>query len=447
MKVFIVTFDALRADYLSCYNPKFGCRHEYFEKLAEQSYFYENMYSNSNQTVTSYTSMLTGKLPTGVNMSVMGKLDAGIKTMPGYMSSFKSYSLVTTGGLGQHNELCKDFNVYKLILTGKNRKFLGSAGRPAYALKMAGLIRTSNSSRIINEMLTNLDGTSDQLFFFNFYDTHGPYFPPFDAWRRSVSARSYWRAFEYNRDHFHNVIRSKYIDGNSLETIRALYRGEVIRTDRVLGDLVEALERRGLFDESLIVVTSDHGEMLGERGFIGHWHYLDDAVVKVPLIIKLPGQTRGVRVEHNVQTIDILPTVLDALGIGYDRDYLEGCNVCGDFEENRPIFTEQPDNPDVIYQQYSPDKYELYQESRAELSFRVFQVVRGPYKYRLYSNGKHEFKTRDRKRHPLTEAMEQQLEELLLARYKTYLETEAGDSFGAEESAKISSVLRDLGYL
>ena len=447
LKVFIVTFDALRADYLSCYNPGTGARHENFEKLAERSYFCANMYANSNQTVTSYTSLITGKLATDVNMSVMAKLDDEVATMPGFLKPFKSYSFVTTGGVGQHNNLCKDFDTYELITTGKNRRVLRSTGRLAYALKMAGISPTSNSPRILKAMLTSLDGTSDQLFLFNFYDTHGPYFPPVSAWKKNVSARSCWKAFNFNRDHFNNIIWSKYMDAASTEAVRGLYRGEVARTDKVLGSFMDALERRGLFDGSLIVVTADHGEMLGERNFLGHWHYLDDPLVKVPLIIKLPGQTKGVRVEQNVQAIDILPTVLQALGVDYDESYLHGNSVCGEIDPERPIFIEQPDNPDEIYRQYSPDKYARYKESRSELSFRVFQVVQGHYKYRLYSNGEHEFLSDDTGPSPLTEEKERELDGLLRGKYEKHLYPAGTDASGEDESEQISNLLRDLGYL
>jgi hypothetical protein len=152
-------------------------------------------------------------------------------------------------------------------------------------------------------------------------------------------------------------------------------------------------------------------------------------------------------VEQNVQAIDILPTILQALDIGYDENYLRGCNICGDVDPERPIFIEQPDNPDEIYRQYNKDKYARYEECRSELSFRVFQVVQGLYKYRLYSNGDHEFTSEDTNLSPLTEHKEQELSALLRAKYEARLDPAGGETFGDSESEQISNLLRDLGYL
>src|SRR5439155_26009665 len=79
------------------------------------------------------------------------------------------------------------------------------------------------------------------------------------------------------------------------------------------------LKRQGIYDSALIILSSDHGESLGEHGKWMHGASLYDTEIHVPLIVKVPGQRRGKRVADAVQTIDIFPTVLHVLGIPAPR--------------------------------------------------------------------------------------------------------------------------------
>lgn len=97
--------------------------------------------------------------------------------------------------------------------------------------------------------------------------------------------------------------------------VKDLYDAEIRSMDDAFGRLVAQLKSAGLYDDLLIVVTSDHGEEFDEHGRIGwHSHTLFDELLRVPLIIKLPGGARGgTRVEGMVRLIDVLPTVLEIL--------------------------------------------------------------------------------------------------------------------------------------
>jgi arylsulfatase A-like enzyme/Tfp pilus assembly protein PilF len=98
------------------------------------------------------------------------------------------------------------------------------------------------------------------------------------------------------------------------------YAGEVAYADNVLGEILEALRKRGLYDKSLIVVVGDHGEGLGEHEELTHGYFLYDPTLLVPLIVKLPSNGRydkRIRVVEGVfQLVDVFPTVLQVLGIG-----------------------------------------------------------------------------------------------------------------------------------
>jgi arylsulfatase A-like enzyme len=100
------------------------------------------------------------------------------------------------------------------------------------------------------------------------------------------------------------------------EDLSALYDGEVRAADESFGRLVDLLRERRLFDRSIIVFTSDHGEEFFEHGGVGHGQTLQDEVMNVPLIMRLPGARRGgERIDALAQHVDIVPTLLDALAL------------------------------------------------------------------------------------------------------------------------------------
>jgi arylsulfatase A-like enzyme len=102
-----------------------------------------------------------------------------------------------------------------------------------------------------------------------------------------------------------------------IERVTALYDGEIHYTDHHLGRLFKLFERLGLLNNTLVVLTSDHGEEFGEHGSMeGHGWTLYEESLRVPLLMLLPDDRHaGLEVERVVQSIDIAPTILDYLGI------------------------------------------------------------------------------------------------------------------------------------
>ncbi len=94
-----------------------------------------------------------------------------------------------------------------------------------------------------------------------------------------------------------------------------LYDAEIAFLDAQLGQLFAFLKTRGLWERMLVIIVADHGQAHGEQAFWGHGERLLEPVVKVPLLIKLPHQDRGHTVSEPIQTLDIVPTLADFLGI------------------------------------------------------------------------------------------------------------------------------------
>jgi len=119
---------------------------------------------------------------------------------------------------------------------------------------------------------------------------------------------------------FHHVFGGPVdLTDEELAIVRATYDGSVHYGDAVLGQLVDALDGAGLGDDTLIAVTSDHGELLGEHDLWGHVHSLYDVLLRVPLVLRYPGAIpSGTVSDAPVQGIDLMPTFLSAAGIPRD---------------------------------------------------------------------------------------------------------------------------------
>jgi choline-sulfatase len=113
----------------------------------------------------------------------------------------------------------------------------------------------------------------------------------------------------------------------------AHYDAAVRETDALMGHLIEQMRAAGLLDETIVVVTSDHGESFGEHGYLQHGPRVDEPVMHVPLLIFLPkhhpAYDPGRRVDSLVSVIDIMPTLLDAVGVSVPEG-VEGLSLMGE---------------------------------------------------------------------------------------------------------------------
>ena len=185
------------------------------------------------------------------------------------------------------------------------------------------------------------------------YTTHTPYDPP-ERWRRRYTDPAYDGPVDrFHADHRRAIERGEWTPSAADEQqIRALYAGGVSWADEMIGGLLAELETHGLTDDTVVVITSDHGESLGEHGLWEHDHMFQDNLL-VPLLIAAPGRLpEGARVPAPVSSIDVFPTVLDVLGLevaevpdGAPESQIDGQSLVplarGDVASVRPVsFTE-----------------------------------------------------------------------------------------------------------
>jgi arylsulfatase A-like enzyme/tetratricopeptide (TPR) repeat protein len=271
--VLLISIDTLRADRLPAYGYR-GVATPHLDRFRQDAILYRNAYSPCPMTLPSHVSMLTGLLPPehGVRNNVGFTFDGEAHpSLPrllkakGYATGAAVSSYVLRGETG----LGALFDDYEDSLDPRHGTAFADQQRP-------GGVTTAFARKWIEAR-----GASRFFYFLHLYEPHVPYDPP-------------------------EPFRSRYPDR---------YDGEIAAADDIVGELLEPLRRLGVYDRALIVVTSDHGEGLGDHGEDQHSILLYREVLRVPLLLKLPGaRLAGTTVEAPGQLIDLVPTVAGLVG-------------------------------------------------------------------------------------------------------------------------------------
>lgn len=153
--------------------------------------------------------------------------------------------------------------------------------------------------------------------------------------------QTYW-----NRVQNRYKYKSKGRDRELERIIKAYYYGCISMIDYNVGRIIEKLKEDKIYDDTLIIYTSDHGEMLGDFNCYGKRGFLDPAA-RVPLIVRYPGKKQGIFIDEPVSLVDIAPTILNYAEIGIPGDYDGNCLFADNFE--RPVVSQYQRDNKAIY--------------------------------------------------------------------------------------------------
>jgi choline-sulfatase len=275
--VFLITIDTLRADHVRCYGYD-RVQTPALDALAKDGARFSQAFTPSPITNTSHTTILTGLLPSSHGVTDFAiPLSASHATWAELLKKSGYHTAAFIGAVILDS---------KTLAPGLDRGFDFYDNFPEHPHGKSRWGRVERRGMDVEqhaETWLNSHHSGPHFVWVHFYDPHDPYEPP----------APYRQIYQGH-----------------------LYDGEIAYADSALGRFIGYLKEQGWYQNSVIVVVGDHGEGLGEHNEDTHGIFLYDSTTHVPLIVKMPGHEQaGKVVDAQVRTTDILPTVLDRVGV------------------------------------------------------------------------------------------------------------------------------------
>jgi len=357
--VILLVLDAVRADHLSCYGYRRKTSPN-IDKLASQGVIFENAFSAAEWSYPSHASIFTGKYPSfhktlGKDL-LLHKENVTISEISN-LNGYQTIGITSNLLLSPLNGFDKGFQKYIVLDSPfRSSEFLQQSYRNlARTLVYGPDWCTYRNVLTIKKFLDNYNKKNPFFLFSNLYNCHAPYDPPRPFKKRFCSSlhEPPFYIIEYLSSKIFGHTGEK-LDDSSLDVrklnliakddgqyefmakelqvteeewkiIKSWYDGSISYLDYRIGELVNFLCKEEILDNTLLIITSDHGENFGEHGLASHQFGLYDSLLHVPLIMVYPDVIpKGKRISNLVSTIDIFPTILDILKIGGYKNDVQG---------------------------------------------------------------------------------------------------------------------------
>jgi len=297
--IILISIDALRADHLSCYGYHRNTSPN-IDRLAREGTIFKNCLSQATSTGPSHTSIFLSQYVWRHKVDTFKKrLGRSPATLAEILKdrNYTTAAFVGRGILSAKYELNRGFEIYDD----------GSPGRGwCYEI-----------SSYINKLLSWLESVRNRKFFLfiHTYDVHAPYNPPspyFDLYTKGHYEGTHLRM---SKGIMPLKLNASELTPEEIDYIMAVYDGGINYVDDQLGKIFEKLNQLGIYENTIIIITADHGEAFREHGKLEHNSkpYIEE--IHVPLIMKGPGIPRNRIYENFVQHIDIVPTIFEILNI------------------------------------------------------------------------------------------------------------------------------------
>jgi len=316
--VLVVVVDTLRADHLSTYGYSRPTSPN-LTRIAAQGVLFENAIAASSWTLPSHASMLTGLYPHDHLADLNRDLARSLPTLPEAMEPL-GYRTAAFSANGPTFSRRRGFG-RGFIHFEDDFQNLGSISRQTYygykledRLSQLHLLHNMpgrlGAEEINQNALRWIDsGTRPFFVFVNYLDVHDPYLPPDPYLHLYTKVKRPYKWYSEHWDSFEHLTA-----GETQAELDA-YDGAINYVDVQIADLLQKLSQRGLGANTLVIITSDHGEGFGEHGLMNHGNSLYRELIHVPLIFWKPGQVpSGVRISEPVSLTALPVTVFDILG-------------------------------------------------------------------------------------------------------------------------------------
>lgn len=326
--VLLLLVDTARAQNFSCYGYARPTS-PHIDAIAAEGVLYEHAIAPGCWSLPSQVSLLTGMFPSKhgaheLHLSYAHSYpmlpevlrEAGYRTLGVSPNSWMSDEFGVTHGFDRYLKLWQYWPT--LSTPPGNPAGLSSAvARRVNRFYSRYLFPRYNRAQHVHQTVAKLLGSTSAPFFLYaiFWDTHLPYSPTAQHATRWLPAGvTLEQAQQVNRNHLRYFAGLTPMSEDDFTILRACYDSALASIDEEIGALVADLRHRGMLDHTLLIITSDHGENIGEHGLMSHAYSLHDTLIRVPLIIRYPPCfPGGQRVTQQVQLTDIFPTILDVL--------------------------------------------------------------------------------------------------------------------------------------
>ncbi len=288
--VLLISIDTCRADRLGCYG--FGRdATPHIDEVARHAALFENAVSPVPITLPAHGTMLTGTIPPfhGAHDNNSYRLAERNVTVAELLKQhgFATGAFVAAFVMAERFGLNQGFDTYGFEST---QNTTGMAERRGQDVSRDGI------------QWLEAHGDEPFFLFLHYYDPHALYAPP-------------------------EPFASRFEDDP--------YAGEIAYVDQCVGQVLAKLQQMGLYDDTLIIITADHGEMLGEHGEATHSYFIYESALRVPLIVKRPRQQAPIQIDEQVGLIDVAPTICAAAGIEAPQD-VQGADLSLYWRQDAP---------------------------------------------------------------------------------------------------------------
>jgi hypothetical protein len=303
--IILILIDTLRADHLGCYGYNRDTS-PVIDSLAAEGIFFKTMRAQSSWTRSSTASILSGLYPKNHGANTRGeRLAKAVQILPEILGlhGYRSYAFLTNGNVGQAVGFDQGYT-----------KFFHFRERPQDVYPNIH-VRSDEVNESLVKFIRQLKDTSRNFIYIHYSDPHEPHIPKVKNFSRANKTVFSMNWFEPESiQGLSEEQRLKFLR----EMINA-YDDEIWYNDKMIGNVIQTLKETGMYSNSIILITSDHGQEFFEHKGLSHGKTLYEEQLNIPLIIRLPSGIHKT-VEELANQVDIVPTILDLLEIPIPGD-------------------------------------------------------------------------------------------------------------------------------
>ncbi len=331
--VLLVVLDTTRPDFFSCYGHSLPTTPN-IDRLASEGVRFDRAYTTDFWTLPSHASLFTGLYPTEAQAtSETLHLPAAATTLAEIFrrNGYRTAAVVQNSWISRERGFSQGFDEF-------HEMWRETGEAAAVAPRVASAI-----DKLLQE-------GAKFFAFVNINVPHLPYAPPPGLFDRFASQR--WPTDRVKSamkikgmwEFFCGMVRLTEAD---FRLMRELYQAEIAVSDAMVGRIIDGLRDRGVLDDTLVILTSDHGENIGDHGMIDHLLSMYESTLHVPLIVRYPERfPAGTTRTHLVSLVDVLPTALDACNLHEEMNAtLEPRSLCADGGLERKFIVAENDRP------------------------------------------------------------------------------------------------------